>query len=451
MKKNQTFSFWAVWLITGLYIFLFFNTRDWTKRDALRHDMMPYYSYLPAVFIDQDITLNSDSARKNYFYSWSVETTARPGRIVRMTMGVSIMQLPFFLLAHITAEPLGHKANGFNPHYFFLILAGCVFYAMTALWLLRWLLSKYFNDRIVALTLIFIACATNLLYYTVYEGAMSHVYTFFLVSAVLALTVKWHQQPKLITAILLGLAIGIIILVRPVNGLILLVPLLYNVYSKSSFITKLELIKKNYVHFIVAAIALFLAVLPQPLYWKYMSGHYYFYAYGKEKLLFNHPHIINGLFSYRKGWLLYTPVMSFALIGFLFISRYIKQWAAAVFVLTPLFIYVVYSWWTWWYGGGFGSRPMIDIYPVLALPMAAAIAWAYKNRITFSGLVLVGAFFVYLNGFQTWQYKKSIIHWDSMTKEAYWTVFLKDKSPENYDSLLKTPDYEKAIKGEEEY
>ncbi|HYG16335.1 MAG TPA: hypothetical protein VEC12_11325, partial [Bacteroidia bacterium] len=139
------------------------------------------------------------------------------------------------------------------------------------------------------------------------------------------------------------------------------------------------------------------------------------------------------------------------LAGLLVLCKYAKQWAVAIFILIPAFIYVVYSWWTWWYGGSFGSRPMVDIYPVLSLPMAASLAWVYKKRAVFAGALVAGAFFIYLNGFQTWQYKKTLIHWDSMTKEAYWAVFLKEQFPQDYGSLIKTPDYEKALKGEEEY
>ena len=299
MSKQRVYSLWAVWLITGLYVFLFFNNREWHKKDALRHDMMPYYSYLPAVFIDKDITLNSDSARRNYFYSWSLEATARPGRIVRMSMGVAVMQAPFFLLAHITAKPLGHKADGFNGHYFFFIILGCVFYAITGLWILRWLLRRYFDDLIVAITLVFIACGTNLLYYTIYEGPMSHVYTFFLVSAVLALTVKWHNTPKWKWAILPGLLTGIIILVRPVNGLVLLVPALYNIYSKDSFITKLKHVKKHRLQIIAATVVACIAVLPQFLYWKYLSGNYYFYLFKVKHQRFNKMFSPIFEYSYR--------------------------------------------------------------------------------------------------------------------------------------------------------
>jgi hypothetical protein len=451
MDKKPIYSLWAFGLLTAIYIFFFFNNREWKKSDALRYDMMSYYSYLPAVFIEKDITLNSDSARHNNFYSWSVEAPARDGRIIRMSAGVAYLELPFFLLAHISAPLLGHPTDGFNPHYFFFILVGSLFYTLAGVWLLRKLLLLYFDDKVVAITIALVAGGTNLLYYTIYEGGMSHAYNFFLVTALLWLTVKWYNTPTLKTTILLGVVAGIITLARPTNILVVLLPVLYGLQSKQTFIQKLELIKTRWYFVVIAAICAFLMLLPQFMYWHYLSGKFMFYTYGDEKLNFANPHIFYGLFSYRKGWYVYTPVMFVATLGLFFVWSKLKEWRLALLLFFPFYVWAIYSWWTWWYGGSFGSRPMIDIYGVMALPLAAIAQWALQRKLSGATFLAVGAFLIYLNGFQIWQYKKTLIHWDSMTKQAYWKVFLSTKYPENYGDLQQTPDYEKAIKGEEEY
>jgi hypothetical protein len=56
-----------------------------------------------------------------------------------------------------------------------------------------------------------------------------------------------------------------------------------------------------------------------------------------------------------------------------------------------------------------------------------------------------------LNQYQMGQYRTSLLHWDSMTKEAYWGIFLKKNWPQGYDKMIKVPNYEKALKGEYEY
>ena len=64
--------------------------------------------------------------------------------------------------------------------------------------------------------------------------------------------------------------------------------------------------------------------------------------------------------------------------------------------------------------------------------------------------------FTSLNLFQTLQKRKGVIHWDSMTKEAYWEFFFTPKMNTSSDwdkqkNILKTPNYDKARKGEKEY
>jgi hypothetical protein len=452
VSNLKSYSFWGFVGITILYAFLFLNNREWTREDALRHDMTSYYAYLPAVFVEQDIALSDPKPRKQEFYWWTVEAPAKQGRVIRMTMGVGYLHLPFFLIAHSTAEFFGFDADGFNSYYFFWIVFGSLFYCLCGLWMLRRLLLHFFDDKVVLLALLLIACATNLLYYTIYEGPMSHAYNFFLINCLLWLTIKWHQQPKWQTTVLLGLIAGTITLTRPTNLWLMVVPVLYNVYSLESFKQKLALVGKYWYYIPLAAFCAFIVGFPQLLYWKYLSGKWLFYTYNDEIFYFNNPHIFYGLFSYRKGWLLYTPAMLLALGGIVFFAKkYLKQWAWALYLFLPVYIYIVYSWWTWWYGGGFGSRPMIDIYGLLALPLAALITWAIKKRWSRATFLVVGAFFIYLNAFQTWQYKKALIHWDSMTKEAYHAIFFKKHYPDGYDKMIKNPDYEKAKKGEEEY
>lgn len=59
---------------------------------------------------------------------------------------------------------------------------------------------------------------------------------------------------------------------------------------------------------------------------------------------------------------------------------------------------------------------------------------------------------IYWNILQIVQYRHTFLHYDSMTKEAYWKLFGKPAlSDTAYWSLLSPPDYEKAKRGESEY
>ena len=192
----------------------------------------------------------------------------------------------------------------------------------------------------------------------------------------------------------------------------------------------------------------FLVWIPQLLYWKTVTGNYLFYSYADEGFFFLNPQILKGLFSYRNGWLIYSPVMFFALLGIPFLYRYAKDFFLPVMLFFLLNIYVIFSWWCWWYTG-FGNRAMIDSYAVLALPLAAFIKWnsQNKNKILkyFIFVIIVGAF---LQGaFHSIQFHYSSIHYNSMTKGAYRESFWKVGPTSEYWKKLREPDYEKAKKG----
>ena len=91
---------------------------------------------------------------------------------------------------------------------------------------------------------------------------------------------------------------------------------------------------------------------------------------------------------------------------------------------------------------------MIETYALLSVPLASVIdqisrrTWIVK-LVGFLGMV----FLIYLNLFQSRQYRTSQIHWDSMSKELYWEVFLNEDWPDNYKELLDPPDYESALQG----
>jgi hypothetical protein len=143
--------------------------------------------------------------------------------------------------------------------------------------------------------------------------------------------------------------------------------------------------------------------------------------------------------------------MSLAFAGMLLLWRKQREWLWAVVTFTAVNLYVVFSWWCWWYGGSFGSRALIESYAIWAIPMAATIEWLLSHgRIVRSASVLAIAALVGLNLFQTEQYRRTLIHWDSMSRDAYWSVFLQRRLPEDYAALLRPPDYARARRGEDE-
>jgi len=157
------------------------------------------------------------------------------------------------------------------------------------------------------------------------------------------------------------------------------------------------------------------------------------------------------LFGFRKGWLIYIPIMLFALVGIWHIYKTKKEYYLSILLFTIIYIYVAFSWWCWWYGGSYGQRVMIDIYPVLALPLAAFLKNIFELRKSSKQIwISVISFLTLLNLFQTTQAKFNIIHYDSMTFKSYVKAFGVITNNNEIKKLLQKPDYENALKGKEE-
>lgn len=443
MRQSPVFWISLIWLIAAI------GFQTWRRDEVIRYDVSSYYSYLPAIFIyhDPGFQFLKKENRRNIWYQ--VMPDGR--RFQRMTLGMSLLYLPFFLAGHAAALLSGYPADGYSmPYALALVFAG-VFYGMAGLWLLRRVLLDFFDPRVTDITLICLALGTNLFFYTTMAGAMSHVYSFCLFATLLFLFLKWHQKPGWQLALLAGAVLGIAVLIRPTNIIMLILPLTYGIVDKKSILERWWLYKKNGHLVAVGALTALLILSLQCLYWKYTLGEWLIYSYEKERFYFGNPHILEGLFSFRKGWLLYTPLMFFAIAGCFWLRKGLKAWAVAIPLYLCVQIYVVCSWWNWWYGGSFGQRPMVEAYAFLAIPLAAAIAKILEMRSylrkLLSGVVILLIFF---NLFQTIQVRLGLLHWDSMSKEAYQAIFLKLDRPAELDSLLVHPKLYNALQGKEE-
>lgn len=438
------------WVIALIFTLTVFNQGKWNDRSVLKHDMSVYYSYLPAAFIYQDLTfefageLPPDDKRE----LWSLKAP-NGGNVQKMTMGMAMLYAPFFGLAHGVALCSDIPADGYSWIYHFFMAMSALTYAIAALFIQRKLLLGYFDEKVVALTLFAIGLGTNYYYYTTSEGPMSHIHNFFLISLFVWQSVLWLNSFRWWNALLIGLSFGLIVLIRPVNAIVALIPLLYGVRSIAEFVLRLKDIFSHYKHLLIMAGLVALILFPQLWYWKMNTGDWVYYSYNDEGFFFNDPKIWEGLFSFRKGWLIYSPVMVLSLLGMiaLFSRKHAHKFKLVIPVYFLLNIYIVFSWWCWWYGGSFGARPMIDSMAIMSIPLAGFIAsmdkWKITRILTISFLVLT----VGLNQFQTLQYRRGIIHWDSMTYESYKLIFGKLHVPGEFGEAIKTPDYEAAKKG----
>jgi hypothetical protein len=434
-----------------------FTHHNWTRDDGpirgvIKWDIISFYGYLPATFIYGDPSLDfldeGDIDNDNKFW-WS--TTENGRKIIYMSCGLSIMYAPFFLMAHALAPVFGEARDGFSSIYQFFLVWGTLVYVAIGFIYLKKILLRYFTPLITAITLVLIGLGTNLYYYSTHEAAMSHAYNFVLITIFFHTLLRWYEEGSWGRTFLLGLLFGLIVLIRPTNILILMLLLFWGIDSWTLFRERIQFFLRNIPKLLVMILAFLLPWIPQFLYWKMITGQFLYYSYAAhgDRFYFDNPHIIESLFSYRKGWLLYTPLMVFAIIGLIPLKKMIRGARLPIILYLVLMIYVMSCWWTWWFGGGFGGRIYIDMYGILALPLAALVTVILTNKKKLVQYVLTGllAGLALFQLFQTRHYVQTAIHWDSMSKKAYWFNFMRLRHSVDYLPLLFRHDDELCREG----
>ena len=400
-----------------------------------------HYVYLPNVCINKSFDFKD---------IYEEEIKDRPGFIGhnfhkihnvyvnKFPVGTAVMISPFFCIAHQIAKHTKFKADGFSLPYQYAVAVAALFWLLTGLYFLKKTLILYnIDDNVITFTLLFLVLATNLFHQGFVDTSMSHVYSFAAISMFIYYSKKFFTGNKTEYLISTGFLLGLIFLIRQVNILILFaIPFIAG--DKTTLIKKIKLLftsGKNFLKFFVPFI---LAVSPQLIINIIQTGNIYVYGYKGEGFNFFHPETVKFLFSFQKGWFIYTPAMLLlfpALISLYKISKY--QFYTFVIFISVL-IYVFSSWWNWFFGDSFGMRPMVDYYSVFAVVIAIMIdRLNKKKKIFIYGFVAILAF---LNIFQSYQYFKKIIHVDSMDFKAYKYVFLKS-SDEYINSIGSDPEY----------
>jgi hypothetical protein len=390
-------------------------------------DSNGYYSYLPAVFIYHDLSFAFiDQVQKADFatrpdFDFRKQTTIP--NFDKWYCGTALAIAPFFLLGHIITLIAGLDASGYSFWYAWALNIAAIFYCLAGLLALRKILSRYIeNAKVIAIVLGLILFATNLFFYATSEPAMSHVYSFAFINMFVLQVIRYgeRQQAKILPFIFMLLAT--IIIIRPVNGLIvLLLPFL--AITKENMI-KIFLGFRNRIPVLLLSLLAFACILSlQLVYYKIATGSFLVYSYGNESFHFLNPRLGVFLFSYKKGLFVYLPLILLSLTGFMFLYKKNKWQFYSLLFFVGIVIYILSCWWNWWYGGSFGTRPIVEYLFVFAILLAYTLN-SIKRHLKRVFISFCLSCFL-LCQVQTYQYRYYFIHWDEMNKVRYWNVFMR--------------------------
>lgn len=361
-------------------------------------DALGYHSYLPATFIHHNLTSIQTLAQDSTIdegitagisrWKYSYATNDRGNVIVQYTYANALMNLPFFMVGHVIAVITGCAINGFSLPYLVMIKIAGIFYGLLGFWLLYLVLKDRFGKDAVVFGLTSIFIGTNLFWFMMVQSGMAHVNIFFLYCLIIFGSQKYYQSYSNIWILVVAFAIGLLTVIRPTDIIAIIIPLLYGVNSLTGLQDRWTKISVRWKAILgVGFLSFMIPIVPQIIYWYIMTGEFIFYSYQEQGFNWLNPEIIAGLFGPRNGWLTYSPLMILPLLGMLLVKNTNPmRWAS--WILVPLYIYIAYAWWCYNYINGFGSRPMIHIYPILAFSLVLFLHKSSKSKVVFLKLLI---------------------------------------------------------------
>ena len=305
-----------------------------------------------------------------------------------------------------------------------MIVAICTLITLLGLW---FVLRKYFTASTTIATLLLLALGTNFFLMSVYSGAVQASILLALMTLVIWMTQRWYEKPGWAEAIVSGLAMGCLIFIKPAGFASIILFLFWGAYNKETFSRKWVLHKDNMAQTILIISLFFAGLVVRLIFPQAFEGSWFSdYIVHKRAVYLLGPWLWLVLFSIRNGWLIYTPVVLFALPGFNILANRNKPIFFAVFLYCLFFLFLLASSPKVAAPDNFSQAKMTEIFAVLIIPLGYFISWVAEGRmlrrISFFLILLALAG---LNLFQIWQYRNRILNpW--FTSPAYYrAVFLK--------------------------
>jgi len=384
-------------------------------------DAEAYYDYLPYTFIKKDI------AHMHYAIP-----LPDGNRLNKVTMGVAILELPFFLCAHAYSTIQHLTPDGYSFPYQVALLISISIYMFLGLFILFKILRPRFGKKTAFITVTTLFFATNLFYYTFCEPGMSHGYSFFMLTMFLFRLDFFMKNPNLKNTLLCGIPLAWAVLIRPTNLIYGIMFLLYDVYSLRQLKGRGIFILKNLRYFFLILILGILFYIPQIMYWSYVWGKFMLYGYVAADLqpetfaYLTNPKIFQVLFGVESGWLVYSPYFIFFIIGLGMVLYKKTHHAFGILVIFLIILYLNASWWSYTFACSFGYRSLIEFYPLFAIPVAFLFSKIVASRhlmvktLIMMAIVVFSFFNIRISGFYykdpcwevpqwTWNHYRKII------------------------------------------
>ena len=432
-RLGKNFYFWVFIAFCVSFTFsLFHKLLDDSQGHNQRYntvvsDGKGYYAYLPALFIYHDLSFKFNEEIERVKHPETMYTDYRykldQERVyTKYYVGTCIAYSPFFLAAHGLSIAMGWDADGYTSVYHGSIVLAAIFYSMLALLFFGKILDFYCVKNWVKIFAILGSYfGSNWFYYTTWESSLSHPYSAAIIAIFIYYVLIFKSKPTIQIAVIIGLLLGFITLIRPINILVILfLPLFFTSFKSFNFFVKEYIFRLPII--VPTLLAFFAVVSLQLIIYKIQIDNWFIYGYGHETFYFLKPHILDFLFSFRKGFFVYAPLFVFSLLGLWMWQKVNKfqpiWWVISFFIIA----YIFSSWHMWWYGGTWGTRVFIEYLLFFTIPLALFFdrvkgPW---QRVA----ITIACLFIFNNMLQQYQYRLGVLHYEEMNWQLYKDIFM---------------------------
>ena len=183
-------------LLSGTVALAAIYSRGYNAGEPIRSDGVGYYIYLPAVFLDHDLSLvrTVDRSFDGDLRKAGDLHRVKHGYLGPHQIGEAILLAPFFAIGHVIAIASNAPRDGFSRPYQGAAAAAGLLYGVVGLALLGAFLRRWFDRWIVGATLLALTFGTNLFHYLTYDAVYSHSFSFAATAFILWSTIRLTER-----------------------------------------------------------------------------------------------------------------------------------------------------------------------------------------------------------------------------------------------------------------
>ena len=223
---------------------------------------------------------------------------------------------------------------------------------------------------------------------------------------------------------MIGVTSGLILLTRHTNAILLTIVPLYGL-SLGGPRPTLAFLRDHWRLLVRMAATTVVIVAPQLAIYYQATGRLLVSSYGALGFTFASPHLFGVLFSVQKGLFFWSPLLLLAFAGLPMLRGSARAFFLPAAVIFALDAYLIASWWDWQFGGSYGHRGFVDLFPVLAIGLAAFFEWSGRTPVRQVVVSIVTLLLVLLSTLQMLQYWNSVLPYSDLTWDQYRTLFLR--------------------------